>query len=65
MIVCHCCRLSDRAIRTAVQQGACTEEDVAEACGAGGLCGGCVPAVTEILEEERSGRHLPLVTSAA
>jgi bacterioferritin-associated ferredoxin len=39
---------------------------VADACGAGGLCGGCVPAVTEILEEEQKGeRQLPLFTSAA
>ena len=66
MIVCHCCRVSDRTIRAAVQGGASTEEAVAEACGAGGVCGGCVPAVSELIDEEqRSERRLPLFTSAA
>jgi bacterioferritin-associated ferredoxin len=60
MIVCHCQRVSDRAIRAAVRQGAGTEEAIAEACGAGACCGGCVPAVTEILCEEREKRGIRL-----
>jgi len=67
MIVCHCQRVTDRAIRAAVRQGAATEEAVAEACGAGACCGGCVPVVAEILGEEREHRtiRLPMFTSAA
>lgn len=66
MIVCHCHRVCDRTIRAAVRSGACTEEAVGEACGAGSMCGGCVPAVTEIIEEEQKDRtRLPLFTSAA
>ena len=42
------------------------EEAIADACLAGSMCGGCVPAVTEIIEEEQK-RHvrLPTFTSAA
>jgi bacterioferritin-associated ferredoxin len=67
MIVCHCQRVTDRAIRAAVRQGAETEEAIAEACGAGSCCGGCVPAVTEILCEEREKRgiRLPVLITAA
>ena len=66
MIVCHCARVCDRTIRTAVREGACTEEAVADACLAGSMCGGCVPAVTEIIEEEQKTRvRLPTFTSAA
>jgi bacterioferritin-associated ferredoxin len=67
MIVCHCQRVTDRAIRAAVRQGATTEEAIAEVCGAGACCGGCQPAVTEILSEERErcGIRLPLLTWAS
>ena len=61
MIVCHCQRVSDRAIRAAVRLGAGTEEAVAEACGAGSCCGGCVPVVSEILWEERERRGVRLL----
>jgi bacterioferritin-associated ferredoxin len=66
MIVCHCHRVCDRTIRAAVQAGACTEEAVGNVCGAGSMCGGCVPVVTEIIEEERRlQRRLPMITGAA
>lgn len=66
MIVCHCARVCDRTIRAVVREGACSEEDVADACLAGSMCGGCVPAVTEIIEEEQKARtRLPTYTSAA
>jgi len=55
MIVCHCHRVTDRVIRAAVREGAVSEEAVAEVCGAGACCGGCVPAVSEIIGEERGG----------
>jgi len=67
MIICHCRRVCDRTIRAAIEAGAATEEDVSDACGAGSGCGGCLPAVTELLEE-RAGCHrrrLNVVESAA
>ncbi len=54
VIICHCKGVSDRAIRKAVRGGACTHRDVARACQAGSRCGGCVNAVSEILESERN-----------
>lgn len=66
MIVCHCNRVNDRTIRASVRAGACTPEDVAECCGAGASCGGCAPAVEEILGEERLQlRRLPVVSYAS
>jgi bacterioferritin-associated ferredoxin len=59
MLVCHCKAVTDRAIRAAVREGAQTRNDVAKACAAGMCCGGCGPAVDEIIEAEanRSGAH--------
>jgi bacterioferritin-associated ferredoxin len=39
-------------------QGHASSDDIAEACGAGGCCGGCRPAIDEILREGRPGRDL-------
>lgn len=62
MIVCHCNRVNDRTIRASVRAGACSAEEIAECCGAGANCGGCAPAVEEILHEERLHlRRLPVV----
>ena len=49
MIVCHCTAVNDRAIADAVAAGARDEFDVARACGAGSVCGTCVPAITRLL----------------
>ena len=66
MIVCHCNRVNDRAIRAAVCEGACTVDEVAARCGAASSCGGCAPAVEEILDAERSHlRRLPMLTYVA
>ena len=67
MIVCHCQRVTERTIKAAVLMGAETEEAVAEACGAGACCGGCVPAVSEIIckERQRRGMSLPVLITAA
>ena len=58
MIICHCMRVSDRVIRGLANEGAASCDDVAEACGAGGCCGGCKPAIDEILREQRPARDL-------
>jgi bacterioferritin-associated ferredoxin len=64
MIVCHCRRVCDRTIRAAIQAGARTEEDVAEACGAGSVCGGCGPVVSELIDEHEEVRRLPILGGA-
>jgi bacterioferritin-associated ferredoxin len=52
LIVCHCNAKSDRDIRAAVQGGARCCKTVRRACRAGGDCGGCIPAIKEIISEE-------------
>ena len=52
MIVCHCQAVTDRAIRSAVRDGARCRRSVARACAAGRSCGGCALAIDEILRSE-------------
>jgi bacterioferritin-associated ferredoxin len=52
MLVCHCLGVSDRQVRRAIRSGALTADQVAESCGAGRGCGGCVQAVDELLHTE-------------
>lgn len=59
MLVCHCKRVSDRAIRAAVREGASCQQSVGEACGAGTGCGGCVPLVQRLIREEATERSAP------
>lgn len=49
MVVCHCQAVSDRIIRSHVAEGIATVEEVADRCGAGSLCGGCVPTIEDLL----------------
>lgn len=64
MIVCHCRRVCDRTIRAAIQAGARTEEQVAEVCGAGSVCGGCGPVVSELIDEYEDVKRLPVLCPA-
>ncbi len=52
MLVCHCKRVNDRAIRDAIGAGARCRGAIGRACGAGTGCGGCLPAVDAILATE-------------
>ena len=54
MIVCHCRAVNDAAIRAAIAAGANDEIDVAVACKAGTDCGGCMPTITQLLDECRA-----------
>jgi bacterioferritin-associated ferredoxin len=54
VIVCHCKAVRETSIRDAVRAGARCHRSVARACKAGGMCGGCRPAIEEIIEEEQS-----------
>lgn len=56
MIVCHCGVVSDREIRSAIACGATDECSIASTCGAALGCGGCLPAIRQMLVE----RGLPV-----
>lgn len=64
MLVCHCKRVSDREIRATIEDGARCADSVGRACGAGTGCGGCRPAIDELIESETKP-SLPLLTTAA
>jgi bacterioferritin-associated ferredoxin len=51
VLICHCRSVNDRAIRAAIAAGARHPTDVADGCGAGSRCGGCLPALLELLEQ--------------
>ena len=52
MRVCHCHGITDHTIRTCVQQGATTTENVGRSCGAGTSCGGCRPLIDKLVQRE-------------
>ena len=51
MVLCHCRVVSDEAVHAAVAAGVTDVDDVMDACGLGDGCGGCLPAVEELLAE--------------
>jgi bacterioferritin-associated ferredoxin len=51
VLVCHCNVVNDHRIRAEIARGARDEFDIARACGAGTDCGGCVPAISRLLDE--------------
>lgn len=49
MIVCHCHAIRSREIEDVIARGARTTSEVARACRAGQRCGGCRPAIAELI----------------
>jgi bacterioferritin-associated ferredoxin len=49
MYVCLCLAITDRDAREAIDRGADSVGAVLRACGSGRLCGGCTPAIRELL----------------
>ena len=60
MLVCHCKVVYDRDITQQMSRGARDPFDIADACGAGTVCGGCVPAICQLLGEPATADTLPL-----
>jgi bacterioferritin-associated ferredoxin len=70
MYVCLCNGVTERDIHEAIAEGASTLEEVAYCTGAGTRCGGCVAAVTALIEAKiesredeprRSRRRVPIM----
>ena len=51
MLLCSCRGVSERTIRAAILDGADTVPEIARRCSAGSRCGGCHPALEELLRE--------------
>ena len=60
--MCHCRAVTDRTIEDEVARGATTIAEITGRCGAGAECGGCWPALEELLHHHSllhlSGREL-------
>jgi bacterioferritin-associated ferredoxin len=65
VIVCHCHAITEREIRDAVRAGARSGRQVGRACRAGRGCGGCQPAIREIVDTERQPALSPLTEACA
>ena len=52
MIVCVCNRLNEDRIRTAIDRGACSSDDVYALCGVRKNCGRCQETIEEMLVEK-------------
>jgi bacterioferritin-associated ferredoxin len=64
VLVCHCAAVNDRCIRAAIAAGARDLVAIAQACGAGVQCGGCVPTIAALLAEPAAASQ-PLVHGQA
>jgi len=51
MYVCCCLGVTDRSIRTAIRNGACSVEDITRCSGAGSRCGSCKPELQAMLAQ--------------
>ncbi|MEB3979950.1 (2Fe-2S)-binding protein [Mycobacterium sp. 663a-19] len=56
MFVCLCNGVTSQTVGEAVEAGASTTKDVAQACGAGADCGRCRRTVQAILRSSTAGR---------
>ena len=50
MYICLCKAVTDRKIRQAVKEGACSVRDLQMSFGLGTCCGKCVPSAREVLD---------------
>ena len=65
MVVCHCEAVNDERIRATVRSGARSLAEVAMDCRAGSGCGGCLPLVAELIDDESvRAEHLRSVDAA-
>jgi bacterioferritin-associated ferredoxin len=65
VVLCHCEVVSDRAVQAAIAAGAGDLDAIADRCeGAGARCGGCVPALEELLADAASAITAPSLLRA-
>jgi bacterioferritin-associated ferredoxin len=55
VIICHCRGINDSTVVDAIDEGMETVDELAEICGTGSDCGGCRPALAELIGE-RTGQ---------
>ena len=65
MYICLCNAITEREIRSCVEEGACSMRDLESCLGVGVTCGKCKPAAREILNDSRSPSRTILSTTPA
>ncbi|HZR80618.1 MAG TPA: (2Fe-2S)-binding protein [Candidatus Binatia bacterium] len=65
MVVCLCQGVSDKKVRRAIEEGATCRRAVTEACGAGGVCGGCHRTIADMIREARAASEAPIAPAYA
>jgi bacterioferritin-associated ferredoxin len=51
MYVCICKAVTDKQIKLAIEQGACTRRQVCQSTGAGNVCGKCSCQIKQMLDK--------------
>jgi len=51
MVVCLCQGVSEKRVQRAIDNGASSRRQVTEACGAGGVCGGCHSTIVDMIRQ--------------
>jgi bacterioferritin-associated ferredoxin len=65
VLICHCRAVNDRVVReVAASAEVRSPEDLAALCGAGGRCGGCLPALRALLDELDAHPPVPVALPA-
>lgn len=54
MFVCLCNAVTDSVILAAIERGARDEATIERVTAAGGMCGGCLPAIRDLIARERA-----------
>ena len=70
MIVCLCAGVDDCEVRSCINDGARSLDEIARRCGAGADCGGCIDLLEDALDEaqaadEAAAVRLTVLPSAA
>jgi bacterioferritin-associated ferredoxin len=63
VLVCHCMAVYDDQIRVEIDKGARDVFDLADACDAGTVCGGCVPVLCELVGQRAVPNVVPIPTA--
>jgi bacterioferritin-associated ferredoxin len=63
--ICHCKAVTDSKIRSAIDEGARTIDEVGSRCRAGTGCGGCWPALFALIEQGLNVLDEPMELAAA
>ena len=56
MYICVCKAVTDKQVKQAIDNGACTRKQLYQCTGAGDVCGKCSTHLREMLDENRQGQ---------